>query len=135
MTVSLSVAWKLTLALALAVMIFLSAYADAPRYSVPGADLRRLVAGALMLYAVGGVASLTHHSVLAGLVSAAGIALCALAAWLSRGTDSEDPPPGDAPADEEPPPEPDGMPTVDWAAFERDFCEYSERSERESLEL
>ncbi len=78
---------------------------------MPGADLRRLVVSALGLYAVGGVASLTHHPVLAGLVYAAGIIVCALAAWLSRGTDSEDPPRGgEDPVDERPPPEPDGLP-------------------------
>ncbi len=127
---SLSVAWKLALALALGAGIFLSAYAQAPRRRMPGRDLRRLVGCALTLYGVGGLASLTHHPALAGLVYAAGISTCALAAWLSRGTDSEDPPRGEEPVDVEPPPEPDGLPTLDWAAFERDFRHYSER-ERE----
>ena len=53
--------------------------------------------------------------------------VAALAAWLSRGRDQEDPPDGDEPVDEQPPPEPDGMPRLDWAAFEHEFCEYSER--------
>ena len=120
-------AWKLVLAIVLGAGIFLSAYANAPRRAVPGADLRRLVVSALSLYAVGGLASLTHHPVLAGLVYAAGIIVCALAVWLSRGSDSEDPPGGEEPSDEQPPPEPDGLPTFDWAAFERDFRSYSER--------
>jgi hypothetical protein len=126
MVVPPSDAWKLVLAIVLGVGIVLSAFAHAPRRTVPGADLRRLVASALALYAVGGLASLTHHPVLAGLVYAAGIMVCALAAWLSRGSDSEDPPSdGEDPADEQPPPRPDGLPTIDWAAFERDFRSYA----------
>jgi hypothetical protein len=122
-----SVAWKLVLAVTLAGAIVVSACASAPRRAVPAGDLRRLVAAALILYAVGGVASLTHHPALAGLVYAAGIVACALAAWLSRGSDSEDPPRGDEPVDEHPPPEPDGLPTLDWAEFERAFRSYSEQ--------
>ncbi len=123
-----SAAWKLLLAITLAAAILLSACAAAPRRAVPGRDLRRLVLSALALYAVGGLASLTHHPVLAGLVYAAGIIVCALAAWLSRGTDSEDPPRGgEDPVDERPPPEPDGLPTLDWNEFERAFRAYSER--------
>jgi hypothetical protein len=128
MVVPPSVAWKLVLAITLAAAIVVSACANAPRRAVPGGDLRRLIAAALALYAVGGVASLTHHPSLAGLVYAAGIMVCALAAWLSRGTDSEDPPRGDDPVDEQPPPEPDGLPTLDWNEFERAFRAYSERT-------
>jgi hypothetical protein len=53
----------------------------------------------------------------------------ALAAWLSRGSDSGGPPPGDEPADEQPPPDPDGVPQFDWAAFERAFRAYDSRRE------
>jgi hypothetical protein len=127
MVVQPSDAWKLVLAVLLGAGILISVYAHAPRRAVAGSDLRRLVVSALSLYAVGGVASLTHHPVLAGIVYAAGIIVCALAAWLSRGTDSEDPPGGEEPVDEQPPPEPDGLPTFDWASFERDFRAYSER--------
>ena len=127
MVVQPSDAWKLVLAVLLGAGILISVYAHAPRRAVAGSDLRRLVLSALSLYAVGGVASLTHHPVLAGFVYAAGIIVCALAAWLSRGTDSEDPPGGEEPVDEQPPPEPDGLPTFDWASFERDFRAYSER--------
>ncbi len=60
-----------------------------------------------------------------------GILVSALAAWLSRGRDQEDPPPdGDEPIDEQPPPEPDGLPGLDWAAFERDFRAYDRRRGR-----
>jgi hypothetical protein len=127
MVVSPSEAWKVVLTLALVAAIFVSLYARAPKRAIPGADLRRLVLSALGLYAVGGVASLSHHPMLAAVVYAAGIVVCALAAWLSRGSDSEDPPGGEEPVDEQPPPEDDGLPRFDWDAFERDFRAYSER--------
>ncbi len=127
MVVAPSEAWKVVLAVALVAAIFVSLYARAPQRAIPGADLRRLVLSALGLYAVGGAASLSHHSMLAAVVYAAGIIVCALAAWLSRGSDSEDPPGGEEPVDEHPPPEDDGLPTFDWEAFERQFRSYSER--------
>ena len=129
MVVPPSVAWKVVLAVVLISGILVSAYAHAPRRAVPGGDLRRLVLSALALYAVGGLASLTGHPAIAAIVYAAGILVCALAAYLSRGRDSEDPPDddGDEPVDEQPPPEPDGLPWFDWAAFERDFRAYAER--------
>lgn len=131
MVVPPSDAWKLVLAIALAGAIFVSLYARAPRRAIPGGELRRLVISALGLYGVGGLASATHHPMLAALVYAAGIAVCALAAWLSRGSDSEDPPDGEEPVDEQPPPEPDGLPTFDWTAFEQEFRAYADRSGRE----
>ena len=127
MVVPPSASWKLVLAIVLGAGIFASACAHAPRRSVPRAELRRLVLSALALYAVGAVASLTHHPFVAALVYAAGIVVCALAAWLSRGSDSEDPPGGEEPRDEQPPPEPDRLPSFDWAAFERQFRDYSRR--------
>jgi hypothetical protein len=128
MVVPPSDAWRLVLAVALAIAIGVSVYARAPRRAIPGSELRRLVISALCLYGVGGLASLTHHAGLAAFMYAAGIVVCALAAWLSRGTDSEDPPDGEEPVDEQPPPEPDGLPTFDWARFEEEFRAYSERS-------
>jgi hypothetical protein len=120
--------WKIALALALGAAIFVSAYANAPRRAVPGADLRRLVFSAVALYLVGAIASVSHHPILAGIVYAAGIFVCTLAVWLSRGTDPEDPPQGgEEPSDERPPPSPDGLPQLDWAEFERAFRAYSER--------
>lgn len=130
MVVPPSDAWKLVLAVTLAAAIVVSLYARAPKRSVPGSELGRLVLSALGLYAVGGLASLTHHPMLAALVYAAGIAVCALAAWLSRGSDSEDPPDDKEPVDEQPPPEPDGIPGFDWTAFEHQFRAYAEGSER-----
>ncbi len=121
-------AWRLGLAFVLGIAIFASAYAKAPKRAARGWELWRLVVGSLGLYAVGAIASLTHHAVLAGFVYAVGIAMCAFAAWLSRGSDSDDPPGGDQPADEEPPPDPEGMPRFDWAEFERAFRAYEARS-------
>jgi hypothetical protein len=125
-----SYAWKLVLAVALGAAIFASAYAKAPRRSVPGSELRRMVAGALVLYGVGTVAVLSHHGVLAVLLYAAGIPVLALAAWLSRGSDSGGGPRSDEPGGGgEPPPDPDGLPAFDWAAFEREFSAYAGRRE------
>ena len=134
MALSFAAAWRLGLAVAFCLAIFLSVCARAPQQAVPRRELRRLVICALALYAVGGLASLTHHSVLAGLVYGAGIIVSALAAWLSRGQDHGEPPDGDEPSDEEPPPEPDGVPRFDWTRFEREFRDYSERHGREPTE-
>jgi hypothetical protein len=130
MVLSPSFAWKLVLAVVLAGAIIASAYARAPRRSFPGGDLRRLVFAALVLYAVGLVASLNHRGVLAATLYATGIMVSALAAWLSRGSDSGGPPPDGEPADEQPPPDPDGVPQFDWARFEREFRSYAGRHER-----
>jgi hypothetical protein len=128
MPLSPSVTSKLLLALVLVGAIVLSACAKAPSRPLPRGELRRLVLAAIALYAVGVFASITHHALLAGVVYVAGITACALAAWLSRGSDSDDPPRGgDEPIDEQPPPEPDGVPRFDWATFEHDFRDYSER--------
>jgi hypothetical protein len=126
-----SIAWKLVLVMVLVGGILLSALARAPRRPLPRGELRRLVLAALTLYAVGVFASLTHHAALAGVVYVSGIAACALAAWLSRGSDSEDPPDsgGEDPPDEPvpPPDDPDGLPVFDWGLFERQFRAYSSR--------
>jgi len=130
-----TVAWKLAFALVLVAAIATSACARPPRRAADPVELRRLVACALALYAVGGLATLTHHSVLAGLVYAAGIGVAALAAWLSRGRDQEDPPDGGSePVDEEPPPQPDGMLWSDWERFEREFRDYARRAESGSVD-
>jgi hypothetical protein len=127
MFVSASTAWKLILGLALLGTIVLSARARAPRRAMAGTDLRRLVVSALLLYVVGAVAWMAHHLALAVLVYAAGISTAALAAWLSRGDDSEEPPSDADPVDEQPPPDPGGL-HVDWEVFEREMRDYTERS-------
>jgi hypothetical protein len=121
------IGWKLALAVALGGAIFFSAYAAAPRRTVPGPDLRRLILAAVVLYGVGALAAVSHHRILAGIVYAAGIVVCTLAVWLSRGIDPEDPPSdGEEPSDEGPPPSPDGLPEFDWDDFERAFRDYAE---------
>ena len=57
MFVPSSEVWKLALAVALGAAILMGAWGAAPRRSVPRTDLRRLVACALLLYGIGGLAS------------------------------------------------------------------------------
>jgi len=137
MILPLSDVWKLVLAIALGATIFAGACGTAPRRSVPNSDLRRLVLSALALYVVGGLATVSHHTTVAALLYAAGIGICALALWLSRGTDSGDDPPrgGGEPSDEQPPPSPDGLPEFDWAALEEQFRAHAESApeRRESV--
>src|SRR5581483_7516474 len=115
-------AWKLVLAVVLLAAIFLSACAHAPKQPIARRELRQLVVSALGLYAVGVLASVTHHGQLAGIVYAAGIIVCALAVWLSRGIEPDDPPAG-----------PDDLTAYEWAEFERKFRDYSERQRREPV--
>lgn len=126
MYVSPTAAWKLVLAVALLAAILASARARPPRHPVPGTELRRLVIGALALYAVGLAASLTRHTLLAVVLYSCGIGVSALAAWLSRAETGSDPPPAEAPADD-PPSAPDGAPRFDWARFERELEDYTRR--------
>ena len=126
-------AWRLLLAVALVLAIVLSVCWAAPARVTPRSDLHRLIFTGLLLYCVGGMAAVTQHETLAALVFAAGIFICALAVWLSRGTDSEDPPDGrEEPADEPPPPKPDGLPVFDWDSFERAFRAYATRERAET---
>lgn len=120
-------AWKFLLAVALLLAIVLSVCWAAPQRAVARGDLFRLVFSGVVLYAVGGLASLAHRQTLAGLVFAAGIVTCALAVWLSRGTDSEDPPDDGKPADPPPPAGPDGLRELNWDNFERAFRAYADR--------
>jgi hypothetical protein len=122
--------WRLVLAIALVAAVAMSVCWTAPGRVVDRGVLHRLVVSGLSLYAVGGVAALAHRETLAGLVFAAGIFTCALAVWLSRGTDSEDPPDEQEPADEPPPPSPDGLSNLDWDEFERAFRAYAARRDR-----
>jgi len=120
--------WKLVLAIVLFAAVVASAWAKPPRRSVPRSELRRLVVGALALYGVGLAASLTHHTAVAAVLYACGIAVSALAAWLSRGVGSRGgPPPGTDEPPVTPPPSPDDAPRFDWASFERELEAYSRR--------
>ncbi len=121
--------WKLALAIALAGAIIVSASARAPRKPLPRAEMRWLLFGAVTLYAVGLVALLEHHGQLAALLFAAGIATSTLTAWLSRGSAPGGVQSGgEDPADQTPPPDPDGAPRFDWAQFERELLAYTNRS-------
>lgn len=115
---------RVLLALTLVAAIALSQLARAPAQPVTRSELRRLLAAALSLYAVGVLAALTHHPVLAGIVYAGGITTCALAAWLSRAPGSEEPPRGGGPDDDVPPPE---HPEFDWERFEAEFRRLADR--------
>lgn len=121
---------KLVLGLTLGCAIFLSVFVRAPRRTFPPADLRGMVLGALALYTVGLVASLTNRGVMAAVLYASGIALSAFAAWLSRGSDPRRPPSDEDPAQSPPPEGPGHEPLLDWAAFERQFRAYASRHER-----
>jgi hypothetical protein len=126
--------WKLVLAAALAAAIFASALVRPPRRSFPRADLRVMLLASVGLYLVGLGASLTHHGAVAAAVYACGVSICALAAWLSRGKDRSDPPPGDDPPDAPPPSGPDDPTAFDWEAFERQLGVYTDRQRRRERE-
>jgi hypothetical protein len=120
-------AWKLVLALALFTAMVIGARARAPRKATGRADMRCLVASALVLYGAGTAAWLTAHAELAALVYAIGIGVATLAAWLSRGVDAGGEPPSDRPAGEEPPEDPSSGPEIDWDRFEQAFRDYAAR--------
>ena len=130
MVVPASDAWKVVLAVSLVGGIFVSVRARAPRRSLPRADLGRLVLAALLLYGVGVAASLTRHEALASVLYAAGISVCTLAVWLSRGSDPQDPPGRGDPFGDDGPPDPGEAPEFDWGAFEREFRAYERRARR-----
>jgi uncharacterized membrane protein YfcA len=118
-----------SVALALIAAIVISASVRAPRRHVPTPELRRLLLAALALYIVGGVAISDGRTTLAIVAFAAGVVSSAFAAWLSRGSDQDDGPGGSEPLDRRPPPEPDGLPEVDWERFERELRDWARRRE------
>jgi len=130
---SSSLVWKLVLASALGAAILLGAMARAPRRRVPPTDLRALVAGALLLYGVGLIAALSHRPTLAAILYGSGIAISALAGWMSRGADSGDPPGGSGHSEEPPPPDTKTGGGFDWEAFERQFRDRAPGRERQPV--
>jgi len=117
-----------SVALALIVAIAISAAARAPRRHVPAPELGRLLLATVILYAVGTLAVLDGHATPAIAAFAGGVIASAFAAWLSRGTDSDDPPGGGPdPSDRTPPPEPDGLPEIDWDTFERERRDWAQK--------
>jgi hypothetical protein len=124
--------WKLLITLVLIGVILLSLFVRPPSRNVAARDLRQLVIVGAILYLVGGIASLSHRSDVAAGVYASGILICSLAVWLSRGMRRDDGSGGEdgggGPSDDlQPPPDPDGLLTIDWDEFERELAEYSER--------
>jgi len=117
-----------SVALALIAAIVISASVRAPRRHVPTPELRRLLVAALTLYAVGGVAIVDGRPTLAVAAFAAGVIASAFAAWLSRGSDQDEPPGGSEPSDRTPP-DPDGMPEIDWDQFERERRNWARRQQ------
>jgi hypothetical protein len=110
-----------------------SVFYRAPREAIDPRELRRLVGAAVVLYAVGAAASLSHRALLAGVVYGAGILVCSLAVWLSRGSGRDDGPGGfggddDAPVDDRPPQGPDGLPLLDWDEFDRERVGWERRA-------
>jgi hypothetical protein len=122
--------WKFLLTVALLGAICCSVFLQAPRQPIARTDLRRLVFAAVVLYAVGALASISHRGVLAGVVYASGILVCSLAVWLSRGADlddgSDDDPGSEPPTDEKPSGGPDGLPLIDWDEFDHERARWNE---------
>jgi hypothetical protein len=133
MFTSIAHSWKLVVTVVLLGVIVLSLCVPPPQRDVEGRELRRLVLGGAVLYALGAYASISHRLVLAASVYASGILICSVAVWLSRGLRHDDgwggsDGGGGGPSDDEqPPPGPDGMPQFDWDDFERELAAYSER--------
>jgi len=124
--------WKLGLTAALLLAVLASLALGAPSDPVERGDLRRLVASALVLYAVGAAASLAGHGTLAGIVYASGILVCSLAVWLSRGVERGDGPGGgggEEPPVDEGPSDPDlgRLPPLDWNEFDRERAAWGSR--------
>ncbi|MFL5822427.1 MAG: hypothetical protein ACJ764_03185 [Solirubrobacteraceae bacterium] len=126
-----SLIWKVVLAAVLGATILASAFVRPPRKSFPRDDLRLMVTGALALYCVGLIASVSHHEDLAALLYVSGIGISTFAVWLSRGSEPGWPRPDDS--SDEPPDDPEPAPEFDWDAFERELGVYAERRERERI--
>ncbi len=118
-------AWKLIPAILMLGALVAGFLARPPREPVSSRELKQLVAAVAALYMVGGVALAMHRTPLAAIVFGAGLVLCALALWLSRG---HTPPPKDdndgGGGGGEPPLEPLPLgPDFDWAYYEDQFRE------------
>jgi hypothetical protein len=115
---TLSLAGKLLITLALLGVMATSALLRPPRHLVDRSLVVRLISVGLATYLVGISANVTHRPTLAAISYASGVVVCSLTVWLSRGAD-----PGvhETEAD---PLEPDG-PQFDWDAFERELSDYA----------
>jgi hypothetical protein len=116
-------AWRLGLTLALLSVILVSLRVPPPRTELPRRDLHRLVGSGALLYVAGAIASLAGRPALAAIAFGAGILVCWLAVWLSRGGHG-----GEGwDDDREPPVDPDPGPDFDWDEFERELADYTSR--------
>jgi hypothetical protein len=114
-----------SIALGLIAVIVIIASARAARVHVPTPGLRLLLIAVLTLYAIGAAAIVDGQLTPGVAAFVAGVFTCAFAAWLSRGTDQDDPPSGGGPFDGPPPRRPDGPPEIDWDRFERELREWA----------
>ena len=120
--------WKLLVTLVLIGIILLSLCVRPPADPVDSRHLRTLVVVGALLYVAGAAMSLTRRSDAAAAIYAVGILTCSAAVWLSRGLRRDDGSEGDdggvGPEDEgRPPPDPDGLPEIDWDERERELAE------------
>jgi hypothetical protein len=111
----MTIAAKLIPTVLLAGILLAGVTARPPRTPVTPRELIRFVAAGLVLYLVGGAALLAHRTGLAGVGFGAGLALCALALWLSRGGT---PPTRDDDGGPEPPAYPTPPVDFDWSYYE-----------------
>jgi hypothetical protein len=121
--------WKVVLAGALLAAVVLAWRGRAPRTALGRARATSLILVAVCLYGLGLLAAFGDQRSLATFVYAAGIGVCALALWLSRGSDPGEGPGGGDSGDEQPPPDSGGAPAFDWESFERQFRDYARRSD------
>jgi hypothetical protein len=115
---TLSLAGKLLITLALLSVMVVSLRLRPPRRLVDRALVLRLMSVGLATYLVGISASMTFRPTLAAISYASGVVICSLTVWLSRGSDAS------VNDSSEEPPEPDG-PQFDWDAFERELSDYA----------
>jgi hypothetical protein len=81
----MTIVWKLIPTVLLGAILIAGLTARPPRTPVTPAELIRLVLSIVGLYLAGGGALLAHRTGLAAVAFGAGLALCALAVWWSRG--------------------------------------------------
>jgi uncharacterized membrane protein YfcA len=120
MAMFLALAWRALVTLALLGVIVVSLRLRAPSQRLDRRELRRLVGAGVLLYVVGAAAAIDGRPPLAAGAFAAGILVCALAVWLSRGGEG----PEGRDDGEEPPTDPELGPDFDWDAFERELADY-----------
>ena len=138
MSTSTGLIIRVAAALVLVLVVGYGAWGRAPRRAAAPRELRRLVAAAVLLYAVGVVAVLARRPVPAVAAFAGGVAAASLAAWLSRGNrpdegdDNDGGGGGRPPVDRTPPRDsgPQVQPELDWARFDRERRQWERGPDR-----